>query len=393
MIEHVYINNYKAFKKENIPLERNTLLVGTNHSGKTTVLEALDLFFNNVMRYDFIIDKKQPVIIEIQINDNRYRKTYAPPYFKLNFNASIGDMSKIDDYAYLYVPKYINISTLLNDILSVNMTQSLSNDTKRKLSQTADYIDGIKHNVTYSFYSHHTNYQLNIKKPQHMNKHDIIKAIRNVTHNKTIIGIDNFEQNFDLDHIKHLHQDIFQTIVATTSETIIQQTDAFVSQLLTGDKHRDFEVIQKRVNKTQKAYLLVEGKYDVGWFEKGLELLNLDRDYTVLPCGGYGNIQYVKEQLDKENIPSIVVTDGDTLSPSSLKRDIIEMYADTRFINSTFNANLKTMPSSKYQFFKHINEKDDVIKHVLSKWAKNHLTKQNPFVKELKQLIKERNGS
>jgi len=56
MIEHIFIKNYKAFQRENIPLDKNTLLIGSNNSGKTTILEALDLFFNNVLNHHFIID-------------------------------------------------------------------------------------------------------------------------------------------------------------------------------------------------------------------------------------------------------------------------------------------------------------------------------------------------
>ena len=56
MVEHIFIKNYKAFKKENIPLDKHTLLIGPFNSGKTTVLESFDLFFNNVVRRDFIID-------------------------------------------------------------------------------------------------------------------------------------------------------------------------------------------------------------------------------------------------------------------------------------------------------------------------------------------------
>merc|ERR1711941_226476 len=116
----VYINNYKAFNRENVSLERHTLLVGTNASGKTTVLEALDLFFNHVMRHDFIIDQNKSVIVEVQMNGQRFRKVYSPPYFKIDYSKCIGSLYDINHYAYLYVPEEFDIPTLLNDILNIN---------------------------------------------------------------------------------------------------------------------------------------------------------------------------------------------------------------------------------------------------------------------------------
>ncbi|MEC9485548.1 MAG: AAA family ATPase [Candidatus Izemoplasma sp.] len=390
MVEHIYIKNYKAFKKENIPLEKHTLLVGTNNSGKTTVLEALDLFFNHRMRHDFIIDRTSPVIIELQVAGKRYRKAYSPPYFDLDYKQCIGDLYDINDYAFLYIPKHIHIARLLNDILTVNMTSQLNKDIQRKIFKVADYIDGVPGNTDYPFFTYHTIYQMDIKRPPEFDAVQIAKCIANVTHDKTIIGIDNYEDTFSVNQLDTLKNYMFQTIFATDSETVIQASDAYIAQLLTGDKEKDFKAMQKRVSHSEKAYILVEGKYDVSWFEKALELLDLDDAYTVLPCGGFGNIQYVKEQLDKEGFQSIVVTDGDTLTASSLKRDVIEMYVDLDFLKTHFDVYFEALPDTKQQFFKHIDEKEDVIKHVLSKWAKHQLSKDNPFVKELKHLLSER---
>ena len=136
-----------------------------------------------------------------------------------------------------------------------------------------------------------------------------------------------------------------------------------------------------------KIYLLVEGKYDVNWFETALRLLNKDDKYTVIPCGGSGNIAYVEEQLIKEGFKTIVVMDGDTLKKGSLKRDVIEQYADVSYINNRFSLNLEYMPKKKHAFFKKFYVKDDVVKNVLSRWAKKNLTLQNEFVKELDIIL------
>ncbi|MCK4552564.1 MAG: hypothetical protein KAU02_06575, partial [Tenericutes bacterium] len=154
------------------------------------------------------------------------------------------------------------------------------------------------------------------------------------------------------------------------------------------DIKHELDTITKTYEKNhKKRLLLVEGKYDVAWFEKGLSLLEEFRNYRVIPCGGYGNIQYVKEQLEKEGYTTITITDGDVNQEDSLKRDVIELYADINYVNARFNTNFKEMPNRKKEFFKKFNVKDDVVKKVLSSWAKKNLTEDSVFVKELQQLI------
>jgi hypothetical protein len=327
------------------------------------------------------------VIVEIQIKGERYRKVFSPPYYKLDFKRCIGDLYDINHYAFLYLPKHIDIAHLLNDILTVNMTEKLNKTAQQKVFKIADYIDGITGNTTYPLFTHQTKYQMDIKNPIQCSNDFIAQSISNITHNKTIVGIDDFEHNFDLKHLKTIQRYLFQTIIATNDESIIQSTNNFVTQLLSGDQEADYQTLSKRVKDPRKTYILVEGKYDVSWFERALEVLNLSKHYTVLPCGGSGNIQYVKNQLDKEGIPSLTITDGDTHKKHSLKRDVIELYADLSFVNQRFRSHFKQMPRSKKVFFKRIDEKDDVIKHILSNWAKHNLTKDSEFVKELKSLL------
>lgn len=109
--------------------------------------------------------------------------------------------------------------------------------------------------------------------------------------------------------------------------------------------------------------------------------------YTVIPCGGSGNISFVQNQLEKEGFQTLVITDGDTKKKGSLRREIIEQYADISYINERFHTNLLHMPKEKYIFFKHFHVKDDVVKNVLSRWAKKNLTVESEFVKEVNQLI------
>ena len=388
MIEHIFIKNYKAFQRENIPLDKNTLLIGSNNSGKTTVLEALDLFFNQVLNQSFVVNHNKDVVIELNIDDKRYRKVYSPPLYNINFKKCIGAIFDIYHIRYLHVPKEINNQKLLNDILTINMSKEVSQEEQTNILKVSDYIDGILGNNAYKLFNVSTKYEMYLNKEVSFTKEDYMRLISSINYQYLVIGIDNFEDNFTVDSLNKLTNLSYQTIFTTQSQKIVKDYKHYVSALYKGNKIDVFDTVKKRVHKeNHKTYILVEGKYDVNWFEKALDLLNKKGAYTVIPCGGSGNIAFVKEQLEKEEFKTIVITDGDTHKKSSLKRDIIELYADKTFINERFNTRFNILPTQKRHFFKHFHVKDDVVKNVLSRWAKKSLTVDSDFVIEVKALL------
>ena len=388
MIDHIFIKNYKVFERENIPLDKNTLFIGTNASGKTTILEALDLFFNNVFHFEYVRNIHKDIIIEIHINDERYRKVYKSPDYRIEFSECIGNMYDINHIRYLYVPACIYAPKLLNDIFSINLTVDTKSIDQGKVFRVFDYLDGKLGNNTYGLFMINTKYQMNINDNVSFSRDEYTKIIANITHQYTIIGIDNFEDNFDIKALKEICEYSYQTIFTSKQQSVVSNFDYSVKALYKEDIKNEIETITKSYAKNhQKKILLVEGKYDVAWFEKGLKLLNQFKNYRVIPCGGYGNIKYVKEQLIKEGYITITITDGDVSSENALKKDVIELYADIDYINRRFNTSFKKMPYRKKEFFKRFHVKDDIVKKVLSSWAKKNLTTDSSFVLELDNIL------
>ena len=388
MIDHIFIKNYKAFDRMNLPLDKNTLLIGSNDSGKTSILEALDLFFNGNLNRDYIREKDKDVVVEIHIDDTRYRKVFQSPDYTIDYGKCIGNMMDINHLKFLYVPKKINNAKLLNDILSINLTSELDASYIQKTIKVFDYLDGNSENTTYPLFKYETKYEMAIPNEITFSNEEYTNMIQNITYQHLIIGIDNFEVNFKIKGLKEFTKFTNQTLLTSTNNEVIKEFDYFVQALYKDDVVTEFETIRQQVeNKKVKTYLLVEGKYDVAWFEEGLRLLNKQNEYRVIPCGGYGNIEYINKQLRKEGFETIVITDGDTFFENSLKREVIELYADLDYINSRFNTNFEKMPESKIEFFKRIQVKDDIVKKVLSSWARKKLTKDSEFVIELNQIL------
>ena len=389
MIDHLYIKNYKAFERENIPLDRFTLLIGSHDSGKTTVLEALDLFFNHTLNRDSIRDKSKDVIIEIHVDDDRYRKVFKSPHYELDYSKCIGNLYDINHIKYLYIKKDINNAKLLNDILSINLTKKMDSAELQSVVKVFDYIDGKLGNSNYPIFKVDTKYEMAVPNHLMFTKEEYTNIVSNITYQYLIIGIDNFEDNFVVEQLKKITQYSYQVLFATNDQSVIHKFDYHLHALYKDDIKEDYETIKKHIrDSNNKTYLLVEGKYDVGWFETALRLLDKQDDYRVIPCGGYGNIEFVEKQLNKEGFKTIVITDGDTKFDNALKREIIELYADLGYVNKRFNVDFENMPESKYTFFKRIKVKDDIVKKVLSSWARKRLTKDNEFVLELNTILK-----
>ncbi len=63
------------------------------------------------------------------------------------------------------------------------------------------------------------------------------------------------------------------------------------------------------------------------------------------------------------------------------------MYTDIGYLNTHLHTSFKTEPSNKKQFFKAMNESDEVIKRKLSTYATHHLDESHQFVKEIKMIL------
>ena len=48
MLTQVFVKNYKAFDRKTILLDQHNMIIGENDAGKSTLLSALNIFFNNI---------------------------------------------------------------------------------------------------------------------------------------------------------------------------------------------------------------------------------------------------------------------------------------------------------------------------------------------------------
>ncbi|HZK83854.1 MAG TPA: AAA family ATPase, partial [Desulfosporosinus sp.] len=75
MIQSLYIDNFKALNDFTIKMQQITVLIGTNGSGKTSILQALDLIINFAqMDIDAYLEKRnwKPYDLKSKTNTKNY---------------------------------------------------------------------------------------------------------------------------------------------------------------------------------------------------------------------------------------------------------------------------------------------------------------------------------
>ena len=142
IIKSVYIKNFKAYDKKSIDLYRNNIFIGENDSGKSTILQALNIFFNqdNIDK-NFVIDINQSVEIGVLTEENKYiKKVYKVKTFKLD--SIIGNIDDLQGLSYVYLsPSTMDVKKLICDLAVAKTISNVPNDLIEQLNNIMN--DGI----------------------------------------------------------------------------------------------------------------------------------------------------------------------------------------------------------------------------------------------------------
>lgn len=420
MIEQIYIKNFKAFEKISIPIDKHNILIGENDAGKSTVLQALDIFFNQEkIDKSFVRDTNDPVEIGILVNKEFYKKTFAPTTYKLN--SSSDNISDIEYLRYIYIPvstydpKQLITQLAIAKTIS-NTREQLLEELKTTLQNSIDeVIDGIDNEliivnndsttiVGEQVLKYDSAIKFNVSsngipvesRGSGFQKNLMYALLVGNNYDNVIVGIDEIENSFSINNcqsiILELQNKIGQTLITTHSKKIMEvRSMANIIPLFTNNYKTLSELLSCLDSTENKKFLLVEGKYDLPWFKKAINLLGRASDYILLPAGGESNANNLKVELENLGKNCLIIKDGDTNDHHSLQKDCVELYTPLEAINSIFNIALSKTPQNKEELFKETViegvRNEDSVKRILASRVTEFLNINNEFVEEVKTLL------
>ncbi len=420
MIEQIYIKNFKAFEKETIPIEKHNIIIGENDAGKSTILQALDIFFNQE-KIDkvFVRDTSLPVEIGILFNNNFYKKIYSGASYKLSSQPE--NISNLDYFRYIYIPVSVYdpknilnqlaiskaLSTTPSELIdklkeivqksvddvieSIDSELLIINDEKTDIvgKEAFKYDAAIKYSITSDgipVEARGSGFQKNL----------MYALLVGNSYDNVILGIDEIENSFSINNcnnmIKELQSKIGQTLISTHSVTVLEVSNDSNTIPLYTDKYDNISKLLDALDSTDsKIYLLVEGKFDLPWYKKSLSLLGVLSNYILLPAGGESNAESLKKALEAHGKKCIIIKDGDTNDECSIQKDCIELYVPLSDLNRILNVNLTKVPNNKKDFFDQtvIEEErnEDSVKRILASHVDEFLKQDNPLITEVAQFL------
>ena len=402
LIQSIYIKNFKAWGKGVFKLfGRSTMLVGENATGKTSLLEALDFFFNR-SRMDpaCIVDPTRDVEIGVRVNGQNFRKIFDARTHDAYLEESGADWSVIEAMRYVFVPAEGRMPGAVQ--ASLREADADAAGERKTAGQEARGLE----------YRHAETVCGRGKTPSGDDARTakVLSLLTGAERRNVVLGIDDIETSLLLDGdpegLVKLIGAVGQAIVATKSQDMMLDDDAVLVYPVGEEPGPKIARMIGSTATPETVFLFVEGQYDLPWYKRGLELLGLTDRYKVLPGGG-SNVDVLFSEFRKLGFRCALVRDGDMAEkadPSrgdfAIERDCIEMYAPDELLRACFGI---VPPRTKNEFFPKIQRsvarnagntragksrlsKDDV-KSIIAERVAEYLRKDDPFVVELAGIL------
>lgn len=428
MIKSIFIKNFKAYEKETIKISKDNLLIGENDSGKSTILEALDIFFNrDKIEKELIRNAEIDVEIGLLISNeplkyNFVKKTYKGKTGK--YDSTEGDLTCLDAIAYVFIPaNLVDTKKLISDLAITKVKQEISDEMNNQLlelyensvNSVLSTIDGrlmVVGNSSTTF-SQKTTLKLDSAVKYDISSSGIPIEGRGSGYKKTVIyslltkskyenvviGIDEIENSLSIKNAMQLIDTVTslfsQSLITTHSVHLMSCVNSknVIPVMNNSNAGTVAEMLLGLGNINNKTFVLVEGKTDMLWINKALSIIGKSDDYIVIQCGGCGNIDPVKNELIKKGFNCRVIKDGDTNSSESLSKECIELYITLDALNNLFGLTEASVPTDKKTFFDIIisnnnNLKEDSVKDIISQNVDSFLLINNQLIDDVKKLLK-----
>jgi hypothetical protein len=439
LIQSIYIRNFKAWRRGVFKVfGKNSVFVGENSSGKTSILEALDFFFNrDRMDPSCAIDPALDVQIGVRINGQNYRRVYDARTGFCRPESSEADWDVLEHVNYIYIPSTgmpadvlagklatAKASALITDVAMEKARETVGSVFDEMMEEAGARTDPIDIGGGFSVQvvpqvdfkladAVRASYSKEVSGAvAALSQEDIVRAICSREFQNTILAVDDVEDSLLRDcsasWIPKLWDSFSQVFLTTKiGDMVISSPESTIYAV--GDKPgaNVAKIISDSVG-TSSTFIFVEGQYDLPWYKKAAELLGIGEKYPILPGGG-SNVDILVEEFRKLGFKCAIIRDGDMDYKSNpekldyaIKRDCIEMYAPDKLLQDCFGIVPKRR---KDRFFKDIianrgrfsrevrsgkkSYSFDDIKAIIADKIPDYMDERNPLVSEFGEIIED----
>ena len=345
MIERVIIRNFKSFDNSGnhvVDLHKNTLIIGENNSGKSTILEAINIFFNeSVIDKMLVPDLSSDIFIAIMFDGVTYIRKYKSSTCKLYFTSP--NIENLSNLSYIYISaKNIDVSAKVKEFAVAKLKNIIPTDIlsvfKDKAQESIDaVIESIDNNMlvidnginnlvgTQKFEISNTSVKFDlIYDGIDLNAHGmgsqktmIYALLTKSVYDNVILGIDEIENSLSISStvtLMSILKSKFKQTIFTTHSTIV--TKAFsvddVIPLFKGTTASTIGQLYTHLGNVDqgKPFLLLEGKTDVKWVIRALEILGKSFEYNVI-FGGGSSTPSLQKILISSGFTVVSIGDGE----------------------------------------------------------------------------------
>ena len=201
----------------------------------------------------------------------------------------------------------------------------------------------------------------------------------------------------DVDYQKVLGaigEHVGQVLMTTRSNQVMQHVGSAITVPVGRRSDGSMANILRGLDGDDKAFLLVEGKYDLPWYKEAAALSGFGARVNILPAGGT-NIDELRRELASINMKCVSIVDGDTppdekTAKFALARECVELYTPDELLQSLFGIVPPT--SGKREFFAAVQaakpSSENGIKAAIAEKIAAHLTPASEFVREVGSILK-----
>lgn len=425
MLQSVFIQNFKAWEDQTFSLNgEHVAFVGENESGKSSILQALDCFFNrDAIDPADIRDAGREVCIGVRYNGTTFKKTFDGRTGRVVSRHPAALWGEIARVHYLHLPAASKPSTVvLRELAQAKLDELLPPQLERELEERAQ--EALAAVLPWSAGSSETpaaeqqvsavaqlapGAALDIALQRGGSPIDELpltyrdkltcSLLANSSYPNLVLGVDDVERAFpSLDPAaaaKLAGAHVAQLLATTRSQPVLQQGGLAVTVPVGSRPGGNVAHILQALDGSDRAFLLVEGKYDLPWYKTAAKLAGYGDTLNVLPAGGT-NLDELRREMANLGMRCIAIVDGDTkpderVGKYALRRECVELYTPNGLLRDLFGS--VPPKTGKREFFASIQASQQAsengIKAAISERISQHLGPSSLFVSEVAAILQQ----